>query len=228
MRRNFGQFAAPGKRERRLLHDVTRQRPFDMKHYATVKRKPSIACMLARIEIRDEVQQHAHQPDRPDRSPLARLADAGRTSDTRAAPLWHAERGTELLPAPHRPRRMDRHRPRCLLQPRILEIEMSRFSFVLTSLFGIAGLVMLVNIWTEAAPAHAQVSQEMRAHVGVIKDACRKDYERLCSGVLPGGHRIVKCLRANAGSLSPDCAQGLAEAKAYKDRANGAGDLPPK
>lgn len=105
---------------------------------------------------------------------------------------------------------------------------MSRFSFVLTSLFAISGLVMLINIWTEAAPAHAQVSEELRARANAIKAACRKDYERLCAGTLPGGHRIMSCLRDHAGSLSPDCAQGLAMAKAYKDRANGTADLPLK
>jgi hypothetical protein len=54
MGRNFGQFGPPGKHEQRLLHDVTGWRPFDIKHYAVVKRKRSKGCMLMRIEIRDE------------------------------------------------------------------------------------------------------------------------------------------------------------------------------
>lgn len=83
---------------------------------------------------------------------------------------------------------------------------------------------MLVNLWTQAAPAQVQMPDEMRSHFNALKEACHADFDRLCSGVLPGGHRIANCLRDHAGALSPDCAQALAAAKAIHDRASGTGE----
>ncbi|MGO9134415.1 MAG: cysteine rich repeat-containing protein [Methylovirgula sp.] len=98
---------------------------------------------------------------------------------------------------------------------------MSRFSLLLTSLCAIAGLVMLVDIWTQTLPAEAQISDQMRAQLATVKDLCHADYAHFCAGVTPGGGRIVSCLKSHAGSLSPACAQGLAQAQAFKDRAAG-------
>lgn len=37
--------------------------------------------------------------------------------------------------------------------------------------------------------------------------ACRPDVEKFCSGVEPGGGRIIECLREHKAQLSPDCAK---------------------
>lgn len=41
--------------------------------------------------------------------------------------------------------------------------------------------------------------------------SCREDYARLCTGVRPGGGRIIACLNANAEKLSQPCFLSLAE-----------------
>ena len=43
--------------------------------------------------------------------------------------------------------------------------------------------------------------------------ACGADRQRLCSSVLPGGGRIVRCLAANADGLSPQCRSAMIEAR---------------
>ncbi len=39
--------------------------------------------------------------------------------------------------------------------------------------------------------------------------ACKADAANLCQDIRPGGGRIAKCLKANEGQLSPDCAAFL-------------------
>ncbi|WP_369526382.1 hypothetical protein [Bradyrhizobium japonicum] len=33
--------------------------------------------------------------------------------------------------------------------------------------------------------------------------------ERLCKGLRPGGHRIIRCLKARVAELSPACSAAL-------------------
>jgi len=47
------------------------------------------------------------------------------------------------------------------------------------------------------------------AQQAVLKKACAADYQSLCSGVQPGGGRIIACLKQNSAKLSPDCQQAL-------------------
>jgi hypothetical protein len=42
---------------------------------------------------------------------------------------------------------------------------------------------------------------------------CRADMERLCSGVPPGGGRIVRCLKAHKMEMSVGCAMTLRRIK---------------
>lgn len=43
------------------------------------------------------------------------------------------------------------------------------------------------------------------------RQACRADYQAVCSGVSPGGGRVLACLKANYSKLSPDCQSALAK-----------------
>ena len=42
------------------------------------------------------------------------------------------------------------------------------------------------------------------------KQACMADYSRFCSGQMPGGGRIRKCLNDHYAELAPACRQALA------------------
>jgi hypothetical protein len=42
----------------------------------------------------------------------------------------------------------------------------------------------------------------------VMRSACGADVRALCSGVEPGGGRIIECLVSQSASLSPAC-QGV-------------------
>lgn len=37
------------------------------------------------------------------------------------------------------------------------------------------------------------------------KAACKTDYEKFCSGVVPGGGRLIQCLSKHISDLSPEC-----------------------
>lgn len=64
---------------------------------------------------------------------------------------------------------------------------------------GIAFLAFLVA----AGIAQAQTAAEQAA--------CKADYEKFCSSVMPGGGRIVKCLNEHLAELSPQCQQVVKE-----------------
>jgi hypothetical protein len=74
--------------------------------------------------------------------------------------------------------------------------------------------------------AHAQATQQMRNEALSLMQVCRGDYDRLCSGVVPGGGRILACLHLHASQLSPGCAQAMPRAEALKDSAVTAGVMP--
>jgi len=38
---------------------------------------------------------------------------------------------------------------------------------------------------------------------------CKSDVEHLCRGLRPGGHRILRCLKARVAELSPVCSAAL-------------------
>ncbi|BAH74560.1 hypothetical protein DMR_10690 [Solidesulfovibrio magneticus RS-1] len=65
-----------------------------------------------------------------------------------------------------------------------------------------------------AGPAAAQ--QPASAAGQALKEACKGDYKTLCSGVQPGGGRIVACLKQQADKLSPGCKQALTAAQSAK------------
>ncbi len=79
------------------------------------------------------------------------------------------------------------------------------------AVLAIAGLLAV------AAPATAQ--QPAPAGGQVLKEACKNDYKTLCSGVKPGGGRIVACLQQQADKLSPGCKQALTAARSAKQAA---------
>lgn len=78
-----------------------------------------------------------------------------------------------------------------------------------------------------AACAQQRATPEMRAEARALMQACRPDYASLCSGVQPGGGRVIACLRAqDSGRLTPACRDALPKAAAFRSRARAAGTLP--
>lgn len=71
-----------------------------------------------------------------------------------------------------------------------------------------------------------QITPQMRSEARSVMQACRIDYESLCSNVAPGGGRIIACLQSHAGQLTSTCAQALPRAQALRDGAVSAGVAP--
>ena len=51
------------------------------------------------------------------------------------------------------------------------------------------------------------------AQSGDGRGACKADYDKYCSGTLPGGGRVVACLNQQLPKLSDACKQVLASRK---------------
>jgi Cysteine rich repeat len=69
---------------------------------------------------------------------------------------------------------------------------------------------------TTPAPAPAARSlpaMSRREQMMVLRQSCAGDYRALCGGVPLGGGRAIACLRAHAGSLSPQCGGALSAAR---------------
>lgn len=87
--------------------------------------------------------------------------------------------------------------------------------------------IIIVTTAALAPPlAHAQTVPLQRSEAMVLMQVCRGDYDRLCSGVVPGGGRILACLQNRASELSKSCAQSMPRAQTLRDSAAAAGVLP--
>jgi hypothetical protein len=49
-----------------------------------------------------------------------------------------------------------------------------------------------------------------------LREACMGDAKKFCSGIQPGGGRIVQCLRSHDAELASACRDGLAAVKAAR------------
>lgn len=79
---------------------------------------------------------------------------------------------------------------------------------------------------TLPARAQSQPTPQMRSEAISLMQICRGDYDRLCSGVTPGGGRILACLQSHANELGPACAQAMPRAEALRNSATAAGAMP--
>jgi len=79
-------------------------------------------------------------------------------------------------------------------------------------------LVLALSSLLLVGPATAQITATpaQRAAASALRDACKADYDRLCSGVRPGGGRILQCLDAHAADLSASCRAALPQAHALR------------
>lgn len=70
-----------------------------------------------------------------------------------------------------------------------------------------------------AAQAQPIPAPAQRVAAETARDACKADYGRLCSGVRPGGGRILRCMEAHVAELSPDCRAALVQARQLRSAA---------
>lgn len=60
-------------------------------------------------------------------------------------------------------------------------------------------------------------AQEMsRQQMREVRSACEADVRRLCSGIQPGGGKLLQCLQQNASGVSATCTAKLMEIKAAR------------
>jgi hypothetical protein len=85
----------------------------------------------------------------------------------------------------------------------------------------IANIAVLITAISVANPTLAQVNREE------VRSSCKSDYHRFCSGVLPGGGRIIACLNQHVPELDPACAKAVVVAgKCIEDRNRLCPDVP--
>lgn len=82
--------------------------------------------------------------------------------------------------------------------------------------------LLIVALAGGATPGFAQNADQ----VARLRAACEADARALCPNVVPGGGRILACLKQNAASLSMACRDALPDAEKLKDEAQKSGKLP--
>lgn len=78
---------------------------------------------------------------------------------------------------------------------------------------GILALALLTTVAAGPARAQTALTPAQRSAAEAARDACKADFARFCTGVRPGGGRILQCLDAHAGELSPLCRAALPQAR---------------
>jgi len=65
-------------------------------------------------------------------------------------------------------------------------------------------IAALLTLLATSASAQGPTSEQ--------REACMPDYEKLCSGVVPGGGRILKCLREHSTEITDRCRAAISNA----------------
>lgn len=89
-----------------------------------------------------------------------------------------------------------------------------------------AVLVLSIVALGERAVAQSNVSPEFQAQVRQVGRACRSDALRYCSGIQPGGGRILACLEGNVERLSERCRTAIPAAVSLQKQAIKDGTMP--
>jgi hypothetical protein len=90
-----------------------------------------------------------------------------------------------------------------------------------------APLAWVVAAIAAGSSGHAGAQQRLTPEMQALMQACRPDYATHCSGVQPGGGRVIACLRAQEpGRLTPACREALPRIAALRPGASAAGAMP--
>lgn len=81
--------------------------------------------------------------------------------------------------------------------------------------YAAASLAIAATLGAVSAQAQSVDIQAAMSNPAVraAMSACSPDRDRLCSGVWPGGGRIVRCLAERSEQLSPGCRTSMEEAR---------------
>ncbi|WP_191970899.1 cysteine rich repeat-containing protein [Methylobacterium soli] len=74
-------------------------------------------------------------------------------------------------------------------------------------------VIALALVPISAASAQPGGSPGTEEITPALRQACDSDYKRLCSGIQPGGGRILQCFRTHAKDLSEPCRNALSDHK---------------
>jgi hypothetical protein len=55
----------------------------------------------------------------------------------------------------------------------------------------------------------AQAQDTPSPQTPTVRQACRADFKKFCSGVQPGGGRLLECLNTHNGELTTACQEAL-------------------
>lgn len=66
---------------------------------------------------------------------------------------------------------------------------------------------------SELSPTCKASHDQAKAMAKEAHEACADDVQKLCKDVQPGGGRVLKCLKDNSKSLSPECRGKLMSAE---------------
>lgn len=83
------------------------------------------------------------------------------------------------------------------------------------------------RVWNCLRGHESDLSEECREHMErgkaiheareEMRESCEKDIKKFCKDVEPGGGRVWSCLRDHESSLSKDCKEKVAKAKAKRE-----------
>ena len=73
----------------------------------------------------------------------------------------------------------------------------------------VLGLTLCATVAFVASTGMSEAQQVSPA----MRQACGDDFQSLCSGVQPGGGRILACLKENSAHLSLNCRKALSRMK---------------
>jgi hypothetical protein len=85
----------------------------------------------------------------------------------------------------------------------------SRFDRIIGVEKMIRRTILIATLFAAASAPLASAQDQNADLKEALKKACRDDYQHLCNGVMPGGGRILACLRSHSSELSPACAAAL-------------------
>jgi hypothetical protein len=73
-------------------------------------------------------------------------------------------------------------------------------------------LLGCLGIFSLSAQAQDAPSAAAAPPASSMREACKTDYQKFCSGVQQGGGRIIQCLNSHKGELTTACQEALAKA----------------